>query len=81
MLFRQIKADDHKPRFAFAVWPGRQSANRMQELLNAMNDDRTVRLFRQLHNALHPQQLLAMNGTQKVKKHFDRSVGDRPVMG
>ena len=41
LVFRHVECDQHQPRAALTVRPGRQPRRRMQDLLHAVDDQRT----------------------------------------
>ncbi len=45
-----------------------------------MQDQRPLRIVRQRHDGLHPQELLPMRRAQEIDEHIERRRCDRPIM-
>src|SRR5690606_11860249 len=46
----------------------------------AVDDQRPLRVLRQLDDALHAQELLALHGAQEIEERLDRGERHRPVV-
>ena len=80
VVLRHVERDQHQPRAADVVRPGRQPRRRMQQRLHAVHDQRPRRIFGKLDDALHAQELVAMRRAQQVEEHLDRRERHRPVV-
>ncbi len=61
------------------IRPAFQGRGRVEDVLDAMDHDRTVRILGYLNDALDPEQFRPVGGAQQVEKHFQRGGGDRPI--
>ena len=79
--FRQVAGDEDQPGSVVVIGPAVEPRGRVEDVLNAMHNDRRIRHFGQLHDALDAQELGAMRRAQQLKEHFQRAGGDRFVAG
>ena len=80
IVLGHVERDQHQPRAADVVRPGRQPRRRMQQRLHAVDDQRPRRVFGKLDDALHAQKLVAMRRAQQVEEHLDGREWHRPVV-
>ena len=53
----------------------------MDHVLDAVDDDRMLRVLGERDEALHAQQLRALRGAQEVEEDVERALADRRVAG
>ena len=56
----EVAGDEHDAGARVAIGPGRQPHRRMEDVLHAVNHQRRVRRLGELHDALEPQQVRAV---------------------
>ena len=77
--FRQVARDENQPGSMIVIGPAIEPNRGVKDMLNAVHNDGRLGHFGKLHDALEPQQLGAVSGTQQLEKHIDRTCGNRFV--
>lgn len=77
--FRQVARDENQPGSMIVIGPAIEPNRGVKDMLNAVHNDGRLGHFGKLHDALEPQQLGAVSGTQQLEKHIERTCGNRFV--
>src|SRR5262245_52159279 len=73
----QVARDENQPGSVIVIGPAIEARGRVEDVLYAMHDDRCVRHFRQLYDALQAQEVCPMRCAQQLQKHLERTGGNR----
>src|SRR5215510_8559335 len=66
-----IAGNEDEPGSRIGVGPGRQGRRWVEDVLDAVNDDRLVRRLGELHHAFQAQELRPVQGAQQVEEHVE----------
>src|ERR1044072_2881444 len=73
----QVTRDEYQPRSVIVIGPAIEARGRVENVLHAVHNDRCVRHFRQLYDALQAQEVCPMRRAQQLQEHFERTGGER----
>ena len=77
--FRQIACDENQSCSVVVIRPAIKPRGRVENVLNAVHDNRCLGHFRELHDAFQPQELGPVRCPQQFQEHLERGGGDRIV--